>query len=143
MSGQYVDSFESGQWAEGVGFAPANPAERRDLRGCSRRQARVLHVPWFTHQMDERVERILREALHTSDQRGVSRPRITDLSAEDRNRLALATLVFAPHVGLARSDRIWLPSVAGGCQGVRSGTPVRVRRRWSASRPFVRWGAAC
>ena len=54
----------------------------------------MLHVPWFTHQMDERVERILREALHTSDQRGVSRPRIPDLSAEDRNRLALATLEY-------------------------------------------------
>lgn len=44
--------------------------------------------------MDERVERILREALRTSDQRGVSRPRIADLSVHDRNLLALATLEY-------------------------------------------------
>jgi hypothetical protein len=44
--------------------------------------------------MDERVEHILREALHASDQRGVSRPRIADLSVEDRNHLALSTLEY-------------------------------------------------
>jgi hypothetical protein len=51
-------------------------------------------VSWFTHQMDQSVERILREALHAADERGVSRPRITDLGVEDRNRLALSTLEY-------------------------------------------------
>lgn len=44
--------------------------------------------------MDERVENILRKALQASDQRGVTRPRIADLSVEDRNHLAVATLEF-------------------------------------------------
>lgn len=51
-------------------------------------------APWFTHRVDERIERILRAALETADQRGVSRPHLTDLSAEDRNHLALSTLAY-------------------------------------------------
>ena len=44
--------------------------------------------------MNQSVGRILREALHAADERGVSRPRITDLPVEDRNQLALSTLEY-------------------------------------------------
>ncbi|MDT5025418.1 MAG: hypothetical protein QOE61_1844 [Micromonosporaceae bacterium] len=44
--------------------------------------------------MDERVEHILQEALRRSEERGVSRPRITDLSDTDRDHLAQTTLDF-------------------------------------------------
>ncbi len=44
--------------------------------------------------MDSPVARILRKALAESDKRGVRRPRITDLSADEVHTLSAATLQF-------------------------------------------------
>jgi hypothetical protein len=54
------------------------------------------------------------------------------------HRLSLAT----PASAAVRSCPLVAPFCCGWLSKARSRTPVRVRRRWSASRPFVRWGAA-
>lgn len=48
----------------------------------------------MTAAMDSPVARILRKALAESDKRGVRRPRITDLSADEVHTLSAATLQF-------------------------------------------------